>query len=535
MSLQDARYTAAKSPSLAEGWTLERLNAPSRLFGANGLRTGPDGRVYIAQVVGSQVSAIDVETGALETISAKGGDIVAPDDVAFDPHGNLFATEVMDGRVSMLEKNGRTRVIRGDIPSANGITFHKGRLFVGECRPGGRIMELDLNGGAPRMLVENSMMPNAMEVGPDGMLYYPTLGTNDIWRVNPEGGKPERVVGDLGVPDALKFDSKGFIVSTQTLTGEVLRINPQNGERTVLARLDPGLDNLTFVGDRLFISSFTGQITEISSNGQTKALLPGGLNWPHDLAPNEDGNLYVADGTHLYTLQRGGKLNVVGMMFSQGWPGVVRGMRSIGPGELIVSTANGTVARYVPAKNESEVIADGLDQPYGIAVAQGGAVIVAELGAGRVLAVKKGAVEVLATGLRNPTGVAIDAEGNRLVSEAGAGRVVKLTGSSVETLVDGLTTPQGMLVRDGVLYIVDVGDKTLVAFDLKSKSRRTIASGLPVGAPPGVVAKPLRGLQPFSGPQGPFAGIAVGHDGTLFVSGDADGTVLALRQTSSRN
>src|SRR3981189_3375238 len=95
------RYAAPTSPELAQGWRLERLTAPSRLFGANGLRTGPDGRVYIAQVTGSQVSALNIATGELETVSAKGGDIIAPDDIAFDPTGNMFATEVMDGRVSV--------------------------------------------------------------------------------------------------------------------------------------------------------------------------------------------------------------------------------------------------------------------------------------------------------------------------------------------------------------------------------------------------------------------------------------------------
>ena len=83
-SLSVARYPAP-NPNIAESWRLERLTAPSRLFGANGLRTGPDGRIYIAQVTGSQISALDVGTGRLETISAKGGDIIAPDDVAFDP------------------------------------------------------------------------------------------------------------------------------------------------------------------------------------------------------------------------------------------------------------------------------------------------------------------------------------------------------------------------------------------------------------------------------------------------------------------
>jgi DNA-binding beta-propeller fold protein YncE len=99
-------------------------------------------------------------------------------------------------------------------------------------------------------------------------------------------------------------------------------------------------------------------------------------------------------------------------------------------------------------------------------------------------------------------------------------------------VVDGLQKPQGLLVRDGQLYIVDAGAKEVIAFDLNSKARNTIASGLPVGAPPGVEPKPLKGMPPFSGPQGPFAGIAAGPDGSLYVSADADGSVLALRRDS---
>ena len=70
----------------------------------------------------------------------------------------------------------------------------------------------------------------------------------------------------------------------------------------------------------------------------------------------------------------------------------------------------------------------------------------------------------------------------------------------------------------------------MIAFDLDKQTRRTIAWQLPVGAPPGVVPKPLKGLPPFSGPQGPFAGIAAGPDSTLYVSADADGSVLAFHR-----
>ncbi|SEG83857.1 Sugar lactone lactonase YvrE [Thermomonospora echinospora] len=533
MSPHGARYKSATSISLAEGWSLERLTPPSRLFGANGLRTGPDGRVYVAQVAGSQISALDVDTGELETVSAQGADIVAPDDVAFDARGDLYATEYYDGRVSVRDPGGRTRVLRDDVPGANGITFHQGRLFIDECRIGGRLLELDLNGGAPRVLLENLPMPNAMEAGPDGKLYYPLLGTNDIWRIDPDGGEPERVAGDLGVPDAVKFDAAGHIISTQVGTGEVLRIDPRNGERTVLATIAPGLDNLTFVGDRLFVSGFTGQITEILGGGQTRAVLPGGLTWPLDLTVGGDGTLYVSDGTYFYALAPGGRLRTLGMLFSPGWPGYIRGVTAAGEGEFIVTTSNGQIARWRPASGEHDVLAGEtapFDQLYGVAVAPGGAVVAAEFGAGRVVSVRNGEVTTLAAGLDRPMGVAFSADGTCLVSESGAGRVVSVTGSGVDTVVDGLRTPQGILVRGGRLLIVDAGAKALVDVGLGGGERTTIARDLPVGPPLGVEPKPLKGLPPFSGPQGLFAGIAAGPDGTLYVSADADGSVIALRR-----
>lgn len=527
--MQQGRFSASAEPSVADGWRLERLTPPSRLFGANGLRTGPDGRVYIAQVTGSQISALDVETGELQTISAKGGDIIAPDDVAFDPRGNLYATEVMDGRVSVLDTDGHARVLRDDLPSANGITVHQGRLFIGECREGGRLLELDLNGGAPRLLLDNVPSPNAMEVGPDGLLYFPVMGANEIWRIDPDGGEPQRVASGLGVPDSVKFDSAGRIVSTQVHSGQVLRIDPRTGEQTVLADLNPGLDNSTFVGDRLFVSNFTGEITEILDVGKTRTVLAGGLNWPLDLAMGADGNLYVADGTYFYVLLPDRTLQTVGMLFSPGYPGFMRGVAADGPGEFVVATSGGQVSRYRPAANESEVLADGFDQLYGVAMA-GDAAVVAELGTGRVLSIRPGHVEVLASGLRDPIGMAIAPDGACLVSEAEAGRVVKLTGSGAQTVLDDLRRPQGILVRGRELYVVDADAKSLIAFDLEHATRRTVAADLPVGAPQGVVPKPLKGMPPFSGPQGPFAGIAAGPDGTIYVSADADGSVLALRQ-----
>ena len=483
----------------------------------------------MAQVSGSQISAIDVDSGSIDTISPKGGHIVAPDDLVFDDKGNIFATEITEGRVSVLAPNGEAKVIWADMPCANPITMHQGRLFAGECRPDGRIMELDLHGGAPRVLLENVPLPNAMEVGPDGMLYIPVMGANEIWRVNPDGGAPEVVARDLGVPDAVKFDRDGFIISTQVASGQVLRINPMTGEKTELATIAPGLDNLTFVNDRLFVSSISGQINEILAGGQVKSLIADGLNWPLGLTVDKDGLLFVADGGFTYTLPSSGALQPAGMLFTPGFPGYTRGAVAIGAGEYVVTTANGQVSQWVPAKMEHTVLADGFDQLYGVAASGEGFVVFAEQGKGRLLGVAAGKqVEILAEDLNKPSGVAFYAD-SWLVAEEGAGRIVAVSSRNKKTILDDLQSPQGITVVGDLLYVVDVGAKELIQFNMKTGARVTIASKLPVGAPPGVTPKFLGAIGVLSGPMGPFADVAEGPSGELYLSADAEGSVLQLR------
>ena len=48
------------------------------------MRLGPDGWLYVTQVFGSQITAINPATGEKKIISPRGGAIVSPDDLAFD-------------------------------------------------------------------------------------------------------------------------------------------------------------------------------------------------------------------------------------------------------------------------------------------------------------------------------------------------------------------------------------------------------------------------------------------------------------------
>jgi sugar lactone lactonase YvrE len=527
MTFQSGRYTAPGNPALAEGWSLKRLSPPSRLYSANGIRAGRDGRIYVAQVAGSSVAAVDPDSGLIETVSPMGGGITGPDDLVFDDDGNLYCTEITANRVTVLRPNGTTGVVADNIPVANPITYHQGRLIAGELRMGARILELDRNGGSPRVICENVPMANAFEVGPDGKLYFPAQAANEIWRISLDGGEPEVVARDLGVPDSVKFHPDGYIVSTQVGSGQVLKVDPRTGEKSVLAQLDPGLDNVTFVGKRTFVSHITGSIREILPDGKVRSVVDKGLEWPMGIAVNANGAVYAADGMFAYTIRPGAEIELAGMLFGFGYPGFMRGVAASGPDEWVVTTANGTVARWVPGQ-EAQTLAHGFDLLMGIALS-GNAIVFADAGAGRILSLENGTVSELAAGLDKPYGVAVSDGGTVYVSQPDSGRVVKLNGSRAETVLDGLYWPEGIAIRGDRLYVVENGARQVVELNLTSGARTVIAGNLPVGTPPGIGALRLGGVGDMCGPMWSFTGIAAGADGTVYVAADAEGSVIALQ------
>ncbi len=529
MAQSTGRNHGSTPAKLAEGWVLSRLTPASRLAGANGMQIGPDGRVWVAQVAGCSVSAIDVNSGAIEVISAMGDGITAPDDLAFDDAGNMYCTEITENRVCMRSPNGTVKVIMGDIPVANPITWHQGRLIAGECRFEARIMELDRNGGAPRVILEGVPMANAFEVGPDGKLYFPAQGANEIWRVSLDGGAPEVVAKDLGGPDSVKFHPDGYIVSTQAASGQVLKIDPHTGDKSVLADIGAGLDNVIFVGKRTFVSHITGSIHEIMAPGDARPLVKRGLQWPLGLAVAADGTVFVADGGFVYTVRPGEKAELIGSLFAAGFPGWTRDVVASGQDEWIVTTANGDVARWNVAAQESEVLASGYDRLMGVDRAAGGALAFAEAGTGKVYSLSGGAVEEIASGLAGPMGVAIADDGTVFVSEADAGRVVKLQGGRSEVVLDGLQRPEGLCISGGTLFVIDSVGKTLTSCDLHGGARQLIASQLPVGAPKGLAERQLGGVGLFCGPMWSFTGLAAAADGTIHIAGDAEGSVLSIK------
>ena len=183
------------------------------------------------------------------------------------------------------------------------------------------------------MILENVPSPNAMEFGPDGLLYFPVMDANEIWRIDPDGGEPERVAGDLGVPDSVKFDADGHIVSTQVFSGQVLRDQSAQRRADRAGAADPRIWT-TAPSPTAGCSSRTSPARSPRSwrDGSTRAALPGGLNWPLDLAVGDDGLLVHRGRDVLLQPGPSGTQQIAGMLFTPGYPGFLRGLTPAGPG-----------------------------------------------------------------------------------------------------------------------------------------------------------------------------------------------------------
>ena len=146
-----------------------------------------------------------------------------------------------------------------------------------------------------------------------------------------------------------------------------------------------------------------------------------------------------------------------------------------------------------------------------------------------MLSLENGEVTELAAGLDRPYGVAVSGAGTVYVSQPDEGRVVKISGGKAETVLDGLGWPEGIAIRGDMLYAVESGAKQVAELDLNTGAHRVLAGNLPVGTPPGVAPLRLGGVGDMCGPMWSFTGIAAGSDGAIYVSGDAEGSVIAIR------
>jgi len=515
--------------SLAEQGRPEILVAGAAISGANGLQFGPDGLLYVASVMGSELVALDPETGEVRARLTAADGVVGPDDLDFGPDGALFWTSILTGEVAGFDADGQRVVAAQLAPGVNPITFSDdGRLFVAQCFFADGLYEVDPHGIAPPRLIADDLGPgcglNGMDWGPDGRLYGPRWFHGEVVSFDVDSGERRTEATGFDVPAAVKFDSRGRLHVLDTATGQVLRID--GDAHAEVARLEPGLDNFAFdAADRLFVSSFTdGFVVRIETDGGVTALLPGGMAHPGGVAllpagPGSDAapTVVVADLHALrgFDAATGAPTFAARNILGVGEMGAVLAVAADADNLILTSFTDNSVRLWDPRAGRVLARHDDLALPVS-AIRYSGEIVIAEHGAGRVISMAAGAARVLAEGLPAPTGLATD--GQRLyVSDRVRGEILEIArdGQPVvpRVVATGLDAPEGLAL---------LGDDLIVVEGESGRVLRIKRDGIIAGDQVSLVALVAPGTPPVSAAQPPsmvFNGVAVLGD-VLYVTGE---------------
>ena len=519
--------TELTPPATAPGYEIEPIVEPSGLHSANGAAFGPDGRLYVASVMGESIFAFDIATGAIE--------VAAPpfageaDDLVFTPDGEMIWTGLLEGVVRVRRKDGSIQDLASDIPAANSIALTRDakRLFVGQVFLAEGLWEVDLAGARPpRLVAEKTGGLNAAQFGPDGLLYAPSWERGQVVRVDPDSGEITTLAEGFKFPVAVRFDGRDRLYALDAATGELSALDAQDGRYVprVIARMATGLDNFMFGANGLaYVTNMVDNaIYEVDpETGVVRTLISGRLGFPRALALTADPGgdvLHIADGCAYRTLDTR-TLEITDV--ARACASTIRlptGISVRGRDVLLVCESFNTVQLF---DRQGEPVRDvgELTQPSAGLLLDGGDFLVTEPASGSLLRIRGEARDTLATGLQQPAGLADAGDGTVLVAESGTGRVLRVAieGGEVSVLAEGFGALRAVAVgKSGLVAALDVDGGRVLTLDPHTGRSTLVAHDLPVGY--------LRQPYPRSG------GLAVGSDDTIYVSADKENALYRIRR-----
>lgn len=533
----------------AKSFITQILVPGSHFHGVHGLAFDKDDQLFVGSVVGQSIYRVNVDSGEVDVVvdPGPGGSAVGmADDIAFAPDGTMAWTGFLTGNIYIRKGNEQPKLIATGLPGINSLAFKtekdkEPRLFASQVFLGDALWEIELktdkpiNYGDPNSkkqpLLKDMGGLNGFEFGPDGQLYGPLWFRGRVVKIDVnKGGQMTTVAEGFKVPAAVNFDKKGNLYVVDTALGQLVRVTPASGEKTLIATLKPGLDNLAIDGrDRVFVTNMVdnGVYQVDTRTGGARTIIEGRLASPSDIAVFSDGEretLHIADVFSYRTID-GASGAVETMLRMQGdtleYPlGISANARHV----LLTSWFSGSVQRVDRKTGKSLAMLHGFKAPVDAIETAKGELLVLELGTGSLLRVtgadSKDQVAI-AKDLAAPTAMVEGPDNVVYVTETAGGRVVQIdiASGARKTVSEGLVAPEGIdLGPDGRLYVAEVGHRRVVAIDPANGERTVIATNLDID------------LKTYK--DGPPAfittGVAVGKSGTVYVSSDIRNSIYKL-------
>ena len=497
----------------------------SVMHGVQGLAFDAKGALYGASFFGQSLYKIDPVSGRVEI--AFGSPEGEGDDVAIGPEGTPAAGIIAwtaVGSVHSLRPDGTHHVLVPSAPRANPIAFSKdGRLFFSQSgTPDNELWEIDPLGAKPaRLVAKGQGRLNGFDFGPDGRLYAPLFGTDQIAAIDITTGAHTVVAKGVGSPSAVKVDAKGNVIAVDYKLGDVWQINPISGEIRKLVNRPAVIDNLAIARDGTIYLASTADSKIYALNPDTldvREVTKGPFNTPMGatfITENGTPTLLIAgpQSYFFYDLTTGDSVRPP-------YAEQRASAQAVAADDTFIYTAaTGRLRKIDRATYTVASESNAVKTPAALALGANGDVFVTDVGTGRLLKWSEAGATPIVEGLAKPTALLIETPTTALVAETDAGQVtrVDLTSGQRSTVLKGLDHPQGLaLLKDGRIAVAETAKGVIAAFDMKSGARTDLATGLPLSA---------EGLRvPITVP----TGMTVGPDGTLYVVGTADNSLWKI-------
>lgn len=422
----------------------------SGLPGINSLAFRKDGRLYATTVfLGDTLYEIDVEgVKPPRQIMEKMGGL---NGFEFGPDDKLYGPLWFKGQVARVDVDKAELTVVADgfkVPAA--VNFDsKGNLWVVDTALG-QLVRLDPNSGAKTMMAQLKPSLDNLAINDKDRIYVSNMADNGIQEVDPATGQARQVIiGKLALPGGIGVTSENGKDTIHVADVFAYRtVDGATGEVTEKARMHAAGVTLeypmsaTAKGNDVVLSSwFTGTVQVIDGKtGATRDMLHG-FKAPHDALVLADGSILVAElGTKSLVRVSGehGKDRTTLIGGLEGPVGLVAGSR----GAVYVTEAFSGVVSMIESNGEKTVIAKDLKMPEGIARASDGKLIVAEVGAKRLIEIapESGTITEIAANLpiglsgapgglptHIPTGVGIGESGTIYFSSDIENAIYKVT------------------------------------------------------------------------------------------------------------
>jgi len=347
-----------------------------KIGGLNGFEFGADDMLYGPLWFKGQVAKVDVDKAEL-TVVADGFKVPAA--VNFDSRGNLWVVDTAVGQLVKVDpKTGAKKVVAQLKPSLDNLAIDdKDRIFVSNMADNG-IQEVDAETGAARQIIIGKLaLPGGIGVVSDGD--KDTIYVADLFAYRTVDG----ATGEVSEP-ARMHAAGGTLEYPMSATAK---------------------------GDDVILSSwFTGTVQVIDrKTGATREMMHG-FKAPHDAIRLGDGSYLVNELGTKSLVRVNGEHGEVRTPLIGGLEGPV-GMVGISNSAVYITEASSGQVSKVETNGYKTVIASGLKMPEGIALMPDGKIVVAEVGARRIIQIdpQNGNVTEIAgnlpIGLAAPPGV----------------------------------------------------------------------------------------------------------------------------------